>query len=569
VSTDEQVKHGLNLEEDRRLIEVMAAERGWSLADVYDDGGRQGDDAERPGLLAMLASVDTFDVLIIRSQDRLTRDPGIWSMITAAFKGAGVRVETFTGQVIDLESPQGELVGNIFAALGKFEKQLIGQRVKQSKGARARAGGHSGGRRPYGYEFGETGEKGAGGKPIRELRPHSTEAAVVRQMFEWADAGVSQRQIAQRLDRAGLPTSRGARWQQGQVSHILKNPLYKGLIRHARNNGEWTLYEGKHEPIIDADLFDRVNASRKMRASKLAYAGAGGRPVRGQHLLRGGMLRCGKCGGGMIPQTRPEKPDVQTYVCTTRRNHGPDACSQRSVPRAVVDEALLRELTGRYLDLDATRSRLAARQDADLAAARQAAERAEREQALAEAALARVKRDYVGGEITAAEWREIRADLDESLAAAHAAVEQARARVQTVQDTRATTDAEEAMLAHLADLKATVAGSLDRAPDLAALRTLIGQVIERVDLASRTHPWPLTVEGEGPLDTGPDVRVNEDGVPVDADGEPLPPSPGPPADYWLWITVRSEAWDAAANKPKAITLDVPEPKPTHSRCRRS
>ncbi len=97
VSTVEQVEHGFNLEEDKRLIRELCERRGWELVDLYDDGGKQGDDPDRPGLLRMLGELERFDVLVIRSQDRVTRDPGIWATVTAALALADVQVETFHG----------------------------------------------------------------------------------------------------------------------------------------------------------------------------------------------------------------------------------------------------------------------------------------------------------------------------------------------------------------------------------------------------------------------------------------------------------------------------------------
>src|SRR5437763_14938867 len=107
VSTAEQVEHGLNLAEDRRLTADLCERRGWELVELYDDGGRQGDDPDRPGLLRMLSELERFDVLVIRSQDRLSRDPVIWHTAAAALQKAAVRLETFHGQ-IDLDTPQGE-----------------------------------------------------------------------------------------------------------------------------------------------------------------------------------------------------------------------------------------------------------------------------------------------------------------------------------------------------------------------------------------------------------------------------------------------------------------------------
>ena len=118
---------------------------------IYDDAALQGDDPERPKLLALLAELDSYDVVIMRQQDRISRDPVIWGTCAAAFQKARVRVETFTG-TIDLDTPQGRFVADMMAAVGKLEKGQTAQRVRQAVQARARAGQHLG-VAPYGYRF--------------------------------------------------------------------------------------------------------------------------------------------------------------------------------------------------------------------------------------------------------------------------------------------------------------------------------------------------------------------------------------------------------------------------------
>jgi site-specific DNA recombinase len=138
VSTQEQARHGWNLEEDRQLIRELCERKGWELGEINDDGGRQGDDPDRPGLLRMLAELDRYDVIVLRDMDRLARDTYIHALVTRELKAAGVRVETFRGPV-DLQTPHGEFQADILAAVGKFEKKLIGLRVKQAMQARARS----------------------------------------------------------------------------------------------------------------------------------------------------------------------------------------------------------------------------------------------------------------------------------------------------------------------------------------------------------------------------------------------------------------------------------------------
>src|SRR5437764_10462803 len=130
VSTQEQQEHGYNLAEDKRLIAELCEQRDWQLVEIYDDGGRQGDDPDRPGLLRMLAELERFDVLVIRSQERLSRDPVIWATTAAALQKAKVRLETFHGP-IDLETPQGEFVAGHDGA-GRPAREGAGRPARQA-----------------------------------------------------------------------------------------------------------------------------------------------------------------------------------------------------------------------------------------------------------------------------------------------------------------------------------------------------------------------------------------------------------------------------------------------------
>jgi hypothetical protein len=47
----------------------------------------------------------------------------------------------------------------------------------------------------------------------------------------------------------------------GGLHRMLVNPLYYGVFEYPKNSGNW--YQGKHEPIITKELFDKVQAQLK------------------------------------------------------------------------------------------------------------------------------------------------------------------------------------------------------------------------------------------------------------------------------------------------------------------
>ena len=92
-------------------------------------------------------------------------------------------------------------------------------------------------------------------------------AETVRHIFRTYANGQPLRTIAVTLGEAGIRTRRGNRPDNRWVSYILSNPAYIGKIRwstegHANydranyNGGNVIIVDGKHEPIIDMDLWD-------------------------------------------------------------------------------------------------------------------------------------------------------------------------------------------------------------------------------------------------------------------------------------------------------------------------
>lgn len=265
VSTEDQVKYGWNLGADRKRIEATFIEHGFDRHAIYDDGGRQGDDPNRPGFLQMLSEADQFDVLIVRDLDRFSRSLAIYSAAADELVKAGVTLYEFAGEgtgirKLDLANPDERAMADMKQVFAALEKAQLKRRLRQMKAERASEGWHPGGKRPYGYVLVDTGRRGKRGKVIYLLVPEPVEAAVVARMFEMAQA-TSQRKIANILNAEGIPAAKGGRWTQSMVARVLRSPLYIGKIRR-RAGGQEQWFDGQHDAIVDEDLWHRVNASR-------------------------------------------------------------------------------------------------------------------------------------------------------------------------------------------------------------------------------------------------------------------------------------------------------------------
>jgi site-specific DNA recombinase len=117
-------------------------------------------------------------------------------------------------------------------------------------------------------------------------------APLVRQAFELYGTGnYTLDQMTKAISELGLRSREGGLLSRAQCHRMFTNPIYYGVIEFC---GE--LYEGKHQPIITKDLFDKVQEARKRKSKPKT-------PALKPYLYRG-FLRCGECGCWITTETQ-------------------------------------------------------------------------------------------------------------------------------------------------------------------------------------------------------------------------------------------------------------------------
>jgi len=169
-------------------------------------------------------------------------------------------------QSFNTTTSMGRLTLNVLLSFTQFEREVIGERVRDKIAASKTKGLWVGGPAPLGYRS----EK-------KKLIVVETDAALVRRIFQlYLDLG-SVGAVAETLNNEGVRTRPGAVFRVGMLAHLLKNRFYLGEIvwRGASHRGE-------HAPIVDPEIFEAVqhaiqNAAidRKGRAANTAYTLAG------------------------------------------------------------------------------------------------------------------------------------------------------------------------------------------------------------------------------------------------------------------------------------------------------
>src|SRR5262245_4016489 len=277
VYTRKSTEHNLDLEfnsldAQREACEAYIksqAHEGWRLIpDRFDDGAFSGASLDRPALQRLLSDVRSghIDIIVVYKVDRLTRSLADFAKLVELFDQHSVSFVSVT-QSFNTTSSMGRLTLNVLLSFAQFEREVIGERVRDKIAASKRKGIWVGGPVPLGYA-----------SIKKKLVVVPEEAETVRLIFQrYLELG-SIRTLMADLDRKGVRTrsqlladgqSRGGiRFGVGPLAHLLQNRLYVGEIFYRE-----AVHAGEHEPIVDRKLFEAVQArlAHSAAARKLRF----------------------------------------------------------------------------------------------------------------------------------------------------------------------------------------------------------------------------------------------------------------------------------------------------------
>ena len=204
-------------------IKSQAAE-GWRLIpDHYDDGAFSGASLERPALQALLADIRAHkvDVVVVYKVDRLTRSLADFAKLIELFEANDVSFVSVT-QSFNTSSSMGRLTLNVLLSFAQFERELIGERLRDKIAASKRKGLWVGGPLPLGYTAVD-----------KKVVVVPAEAEAVRTIFQRYLALGSIRALAADLDLRGIRSKRrrlstgrsigGGSFGVGALAYLLKN----------------------------------------------------------------------------------------------------------------------------------------------------------------------------------------------------------------------------------------------------------------------------------------------------------------------------------------------------------
>ena len=323
-----------SLDAQREACEAYIASQkseGWvATRDRYDDGGFSGGNLDRPGLKQLLADIDDglIDVVVVYKIDRLSRALMDFSKLVEVFDRNGVTFVSVT-QSFNTTTSMGRLTLNILLSFAQFEREVIGERIRDKVAASRKRGIWMGGYVPLGYDVQD-----------RKLVINEAEAASVRRIFErFVELG-SATMLAKELRREGVRSKQGTLIDKGYLYRVLRNRVYRGEAVH-----KGKAYPGEHEAIVTDKVWDQVDAilqgNRHARSSNSRMQTPA--PLKG--------LIFTDTGAAMTPTATKKRGKLYRYYVsmdviknrTTEDDSGGDLAPTR-LPAGMVEDAIVTEV---------------------------------------------------------------------------------------------------------------------------------------------------------------------------------------------------------------------------------
>ena len=360
---DERLGESLSIEHQKDILLQYAREHRFPNPTFYVDDGFSGTDFNRPGFKLMMAEIEAGHVGILLTKDlsRLGRNSAMVGLYTTyTFPQNGVRYIAIND---GFDTSDQISVSNDFAGIRNWFNEFYARDTSRKIRAIIKAKGEKGvpltSNVPYGYMKDPVDPK------HWIVDPEA--AAVVRRIFNMCMEGRGPSQIASQLTAEGIlnPTSykqqqglktpgptpeKKSFWGASTVLRVLERREYTGQTVNFRTfrNSIWDrkrrlnpderqiIFPDTHEPIVEEDVFEQVQAIRQKRHRMTKT---------GRSSKFSGLLYCADCGKRMYFCTTGNYRDDQSYfICSTHRNKRKGECTGHFIREVVLDQLVLKHV---------------------------------------------------------------------------------------------------------------------------------------------------------------------------------------------------------------------------------
>ena len=358
LSRDDELQGDSNsIVNQKNILSKYAKDNGFKNLQFFIDDGVSGTTFERDGFQAMIAEVekDNVSTVIVKDMSRFGRDylkVGFYTEVMFAEKN--VRFIAINNGIDSANQTDSDFTP-FLNIMNEWYARDTSKKVKAVMKAKGESGKHLTTIPPYGYMKNPD-------NPNHWIVDEEA-AKVVKKIFNLCLEGYGTSQIAKRLQQEKILTPRAYwvtngringyeipdnpyRWVPDTVSVMLSKmeylghtvnfktfkKSYKSKKSYENPQENHMIFENTHDPIIDFDIWERVQELRKNKR----------RPARtGKTNMFSGVAYCADCGQKLYYCTTKYFESRQDhFVCSTSRK-GKDECSTHFIRAVVLEQGVL------------------------------------------------------------------------------------------------------------------------------------------------------------------------------------------------------------------------------------
>lgn len=356
-----------SIQNQKSMLIEYAMQRMWEIYDIYSDDDYTGADRNRPAFKKLLedASNRKFDIILCKTQSRFTRELEIVEKyIHGLFPIWNIRFISVVDNA-DTENKGNKKARQINGLINEWYLEDMSDNIKSVLTNKRKNGLHIGAFALYGYKK-DPQKKG-------HLIIDEESAKVVREVFTLFSQGMGKTAIARSLNERGIPnpteykrlnglryklppSKNSTLWKYFAISNMLTNEIYIGNMVQGKYGSvsyktkqnkpipkeKWIIVKGTHEPIIDMELWNKVQKLLKQKAKPF---------ITGEIGIFAKKLRCMNCGYVM----RSMKSHNKRYFKCSTKNVSNDACIGSFVSFEALEKVILNELkqlSDKYLNME-------------------------------------------------------------------------------------------------------------------------------------------------------------------------------------------------------------------------
>ena len=329
-SRDDYGENYERIETQRDLLVKYCKSHGYTnIIDIIMDDDKSGTDFSRFDDIKVRAKDREIDVIVFKNSARLGRNQREALEFVEYLEEQGVEI------IFEDEQYNEEMFG-LYAWFNERRARDDSKNIRRNLRHKIEEGDLLV-KAIYGYN-----------KDGKQLVVNGETAPVVQEIFELYSKDWGYQKIATHLNKKGIETpsqSRGfanakqtANWKAQHIVRILDDRRYigdyiggqtekvsfKSKKTRLKKQEEWTIIENHHEPIIDKELFEKVQKIRKKRKRESDKYNNGFKFVDVENNLYSGLLYCGRCGTPMYKRkgTTGTRTRPDSYLCKKYSNEG-------------------------------------------------------------------------------------------------------------------------------------------------------------------------------------------------------------------------------------------------------